>query len=424
MGGQLDLMRNLLQSMVDPEVCDSRGRTALAVATSSRQWDAVDVLLSEGCRVSGYSGNAAISELRAACVPGPHTSYEEIEQVTALLERALEREQRAPCLTLAEYFVRQARGEVVQGIEPRRFKREGSGLLLRSGSLRVSASVVILDSRSVENDVCFVPMEQEEYDTIVGTGVIDVKGRKVCNEQQLIKQSVSLALAVAVPCGQLRTTGADQLAVVPARVSGPMAAMLPLVARAPPPGGLAVESMTCCCGERIGRVEILVDGVRVGETDSSGGVELLIPPREFEVHADFSGRRLQTERIVGDPEARMSVNVSIAVYVYVVVIDEEQQLEFVSVCGHRRDLPDDSKPFKGTVTWDQGSQRLTGVQPAVLGELDCLERLRSMQFSPDLAPGRCWEAVEWEDTSSEDVKACQFQRILNAPVRVGKIFNG
>lgn len=422
--GFTELMTNLLQAMVNAEACDSRGRTALAVAASVRQWGAMDVLLSEGCRVEGYSGASTISVLQAACQPGAYTTYEELDQTSALLERALKREQRAPALTLAEYFARQARGEVVLGMEPRRFKPEGTELKLRNGSLRVSSFAVLLDCTALDNDVCFIAIGEEAYATVADSRIIDIKGRTIYSEQQLIKQSIPLAIAVAVPCGQLLSDGADQLSVVPAKHFGALAGMLPLVARAPPPGGLNVESMTSCCGEFIGRIEVVVDGVSIGETQDSGIVDILLPPKEFEVHAELSGRRLLTECITGSPEACLIVKVNVSVFVYVVMIDQEEQLEFVSVCGHRRDIPEDARPFIGTVVWDQGSQRLNGVQPAVLGNEDCLARCRTMQFVPDLPPGRLFEAVEWEDTSSEDSKACQFQRLLTAPVRVGKIYNG
>eukprot|EP00913_Durusdinium_trenchii_P006583 g6186.t1 len=61
-------------------------------------------------------------------------------------------------------------------------------------------------------------------------------------------------------------------------------------------------------------------------------------------------------------------------------------------------------------------------RPVELGADECLQLLSSMRFEPDLGPGRAWSPVEWEDTSTEDCKACQFQRLIT-PVRVGNIVN-
>eukprot|EP00435_Cladocopium_sp_Y103_P036734 s683_g9.t1 len=96
----------------------------------------------------------------------------------------------------------------------------------------------------------------------------------------------------------------------------------------------------------------------------------------------------------------------------------------VFVCGHRRDIPDDGQPFKGILRWSGGEVRLDAWRPVELGQEDCLQLLTSMRFEPDLPRGRAWSPVEWEDTSTEDCKACQFQRLLINPVRVGNIING
>lgn len=40
---------------------------------------------------------------------------------------------------------------------------------------------------------------------------------------------------------------------------------------------------------------------------------------------------------------------------------EDSKLEpelMVFVCGHRRDIPDDGQPYKGTVRWSAGEARL------------------------------------------------------------------
>jgi len=189
--------------------------------------------------------------------------------------------------------------------------------------------------------------------------------------------------------------------------------------------------VTSCCRESVGRVGLIVDGVRVGETHESAPgsststeLELMVPPRELEIVAELSGRKLHTERIVGGPEAELCVDVSIAIFLYVTVVDEESNVEFVFVCGHRRDMPEDAKPFVGTLAWDSGSHQLSSHQPTELGDSDCLARMQSLRLVPDLPEGRCFEKVEWEDTSTEGQKACQFQRCLVNPVRVGKIFNG
>lgn len=421
--GRTDLTTTLLQALVSVEARDSKGFTALAVAATSKQWGAMDVLLREGCRVEGKSGALAKAAMQRASRPGPHGSAEEAQQAANLLERALERQQRPPASTLAEYFQRQLAGEVVHGLEPRKFELKDGALQLRDDNLRVFIRAMTLESNAPRHEIRFVATDSRGFATALDVGIMDLCGRPLLREQELISSNTALAIPVAVPCERLGPEAPDRPQVLGAMRKGPA---IPLLARAPPPGGLLVESRTSCCAEPIGRVELVVDGIRIGETREQavcGEVEILLPAKEFEVVAELSGRRLLMERKVGGPDAKFSVDVSIAVYIYVLLIDEEERLEFVFVCGHRRDLPEDAKPFVGKVTWDTGSERLSKHQPVVLGEQDCLERLRTMVLAPDLPSGRCFEAVEWEDTSTDDVKACQFQRCLNNPVRIGKIFN-
>lgn len=259
--------------------------------------------------------------------------------------------------------------------------------------------------------------------------IMDLAGKALLQELQLVRENVALALPVAVPFDRL-AEGPNGTKVVQTLGRRPLAAALPLLAKAQPLGGLRVESVTKCCRESIGRVELIVDGVRVGETlepapgsSVSDEVELLLPAREMEVVAELSGRRILAERLVGSPDATMCVEVDISVFVYVTVVDPDEGLEFLFVCGHRRDVPEEAKPFVGTLTWDGGSQTLASFEPAVLGDADCLARLSSLRFAPDMPRGRQFEAVEWEDTSTPECKACQFQRCLGNPVRVGKMFN-
>lgn len=176
----------------------------------------------------------------------------------------------------------------------------------------------------------------------------------------------------------------------------------------------------------ISRVEVRVNGIKIGQT--SGGdeevarLEALVPPNELEVAAELSGRRLTKETLQAVPVAEMRVEVPLAVFVYVTLVDEESRLEFIFVCGHRHDMPDDAKPFFGLVQWDSGRHHLQSLEPVVLGHKDCLTRLQSLRVVPDFVPGRQFEMVEWEDTSTAEFKACQFQRLLINPVRIGKMW--
>lgn len=429
--GRTELMSRLLQAMVNVESCDSRGLAAVAVAASSRHWEALDVLLKEGCRVDGSSGALAMTAVQRATKPGPEFSLEEAELAGAMLERLYERNQRAPATTLEEYFRRQAKGEIIHGTQPRRYELQDAELHLRNGTLRVATRTLLLDSSAKEFDVCFVSLDPPAYSNVLASGIIDLARKPLYSEKQLIRDNLPLAAPVAVPCGRLASDGPEGALSMKADGRGPLASALPLIAKAAPLGGLRVESVTSCCRESIGRVEIIVDGVRVGETHEpaplssvSEELKLLVPARELEVVAEASGRRLKSERIVGGPDAEMCVEVGIGIFIYVQLVDEEQNLEFVFVCGHRRDVPEESKPFLGMVNWDNGSEQLASHRAVVLGEDDCLARCQSLKLVPTLPAGRCFEAVEWEDTSTPEQKACQFQRCIVNPVRVGKIFNG
>lgn len=50
-------------------------------------------------------------------------------------------------------------------------------------------------------------------------------------------------------------------------------------------GSLRLESATSCCHVACSRVELLADGIRLGETKEDQGLaelEVLLPPRELE----------------------------------------------------------------------------------------------------------------------------------------------
>merc|ERR1712048_344331 len=245
----------------------------------------------------------------------------------------------------------------------------------------------------------------------------------------------SQAVAVAVPPGRLVARDQDGAARVRPAAAGPLAASLPIIARAPPTVELRVCSETACCSIAIGRVEVRVDGMRLGQTplmpDSSERCEvcLEIPKRPLDVTLELSGRKVAQHHLSGELPETLTAEVPVAVYVYVTLVDAEQGLEFVSVCGHKLDFPDDppARPFIGEVRWDGGSTRVKSLQQAVvLGGASCLKQLQSLRLSPDLPADRCYEAVEWQDTGDLGdgvyVHECQYKRLLNNPVRVGKIF--
>eukprot|EP00928_Gymnodinium_smaydae_P013590 TRINITY_DN14951_c1_g1_i1.p1 TRINITY_DN14951_c1_g1~~TRINITY_DN14951_c1_g1_i1.p1 ORF type:complete len:1435 (-),score=351.90 TRINITY_DN14951_c1_g1_i1:56-4066(-) len=201
---------------------------------------------------------------------------------------------------------------------------------------------------------------------------------------------------------------------------------------APSSGSLRVETESACCSAPVGRVDVLVDGVRLGSTpehmlsDNAKApfLDLRLRGGEESLSAELSGREFHRCALEdGASLCVLKVAVPIAVFVYIQLIDEESDLEFVFVCAHLGDMPDEeARPYAGEVAWAGGSTRLDSLEPIVLGSGGCLKALASLSFKPDLTEGRVFEAVEWEDTSSEESRACQFQRCLVAPVRVGKIF--
>lgn len=428
--GELALMTKLLRAMVDIEAQDARGFTALAAAAAARHWDAVDLLLKEGCRASGPSGLRAATELRRAARPvaGQQIPPEQVAVVTDLLERVMERKERAPAATLAEYFLRQARGEIVHGIEPRSYELADGKLRSRTLPLRITTRALVLDGVAPDHEIRFVALDAAAAASVASVGILDLARRPLYSEQLLLRKPLPEVAPVSIPRARLSAPGKDGTEAIRAATTGPLAASLPALARAPPAGGLRVESVTCCCRESMGRVEIRVDGVRVGETlqpapgsSISEELNLQLPAREMEIVAALCGRRLKSERLVGSPEAELCIEVNISIFVYVQMVDEEEQLEFLFTCGHRKDVPEDAYPFVGTVSWDGGSQRLKSFETVVLGDADCLAHLQSMRLQPELAEGRRYESVEWEDTGTEGQRVCQFQRVLVNPVRIGKI---
>merc|ERR1711971_28218 len=109
---------------------------------------------------------------------------------------------------------------------------------------------------------------------------------------------------------------------------------------------------------------------------------------------------------------------------YVQKLDED--LQFVFVCGHLNDIPDedgDTEAFVGEAKWDGGHAWLKGNldDPLELGSGDCLKIFQSLVLTPELRPGRYYEGVQWEDTAINDRKECQYRRCLVTPVRVGAI---
>merc|ERR1712232_559966 len=144
-----------------------------------------------------------------------------------------------------------------------------------------------------------------------------------------------------------------------------------------------------------------------------------------EVKALLSGRVLQQEQIEGGEHfIELNVDVPMAVFVYVQKLDED--LQYVFVCGHLDDVPDedgDAEPFVGKATWDGGHARLNGnlEDPLELGSGDCLKIFRSLVLTPELQQGRYYEGVQWEDAAIDGRKECQYRRRLVTPVRVGAI---
>merc|ERR1712232_853403 len=150
------------------------------------------------------------------------------------------------------------------------------------------------------------------------------------------------------------------------------------------------------------------------------GLDEDMEPLEIEVIGEVSLRTELNGRLLcqgcinaATVPQTLSLEVPPTVYIYVQLVDEDTNLEFVFVCGHLRDMPeDDTRPFVGSVNWSGGSASLWKLEPLELGATGCLEALQSLVLKPHLSKGRRYEAVQWEDTSDEDCHICQFQRCL------------
>jgi hypothetical protein len=143
------------------------------------------------------------------------------------------------------------------------------------------------------------------------------------------------------------------------------------------------------------------------------------------VRVELSGRVLFQERVNATAmPASLPIQVTVGVFIYVQRVDEHPKLEFIFVCGHLRDMPDDgtARPYVGGAKWAGGSVSMWKLEALQLGSHDCLKLLQSLVLTPRLTRGSRYEAVPWEDTSDEDHHACQFLRCLTTPVRIGKIY--
>lgn len=486
--GQCELLRDLLDALALPDVCDRKGLTPIAVAACARQWEACEILLDAGCRADSRSGTIALSALQKGSRPAG-SSEKEVEhaaKAASLLDKLYERQQRPPAASLTEFFQRQVKGELMHGIEPRRFRLAQGVLAPASGvGPQVWARAVVVgsglggeatDSEAAKelSSIVFATLDSRAFEAAQTAEALEVGRLKLLTEDQLLAREGSLqVIAVSVPSKQLvpdapsvsseldlgiagepiltshhvtvtewrrrmsrqvrgrkvnPCVGASavsraQVVRPEGAVGGRFAAALPVVARAPPIGTLRVESVTTCCSVGVARIEVLVDGIRLGETAGQDipELEVLVPPRELEVSLEISGRNFMKERLSCSPPAELRAEVSVAVFVYNVLIDEDTREEFVFVCGHRREMPDEARPFVGDAHWNGGQARLSAMQPLVLGNSDCLELLRSLKLQPDLKPGFRFTPVEWVDTSADGCKACQFERVLINPVRVGAI---
>jgi len=425
----VELVRRILDCQANADVRDSRGLSALAVATAAKRWQAADELLKAGCRADGRSGALALAAVQRAGQFGSGSSTEEIEQAHALEAAILERQQRPPASTLAEYFEREVRGEVVLGIEPRRFELRGEKLHRRTGGLCIWARALVIEPWAEQHDVVFLQLGSEEGG-VPQPEVADLAGKELLNEDVLLKEVSALALPVALPASRLSPGRRHGTRVVRSGRGSGLVRSVPALAQMPKRGSLRVSGSAACCGESMGRIEVLVNGVRVGETpqlaptsDETSELSLPMPLQEIEVGLELSGLQLRRERLTcsEDLETDFCADVPVVIFIYVQPIEGDEPLDFIFLCGHRRDVPfeDGAKPFVGEVVWDGGSSRLTAVSPLVLGTSNCLARMQSLQLRPDLPPGRRYEAVEWEDTGD-----CQFRRVVNNPVRVGKICVG
>eukprot|EP00928_Gymnodinium_smaydae_P075264 TRINITY_DN58280_c0_g1_i1.p1 TRINITY_DN58280_c0_g1~~TRINITY_DN58280_c0_g1_i1.p1 ORF type:complete len:807 (-),score=185.44 TRINITY_DN58280_c0_g1_i1:80-2500(-) len=419
LSGRTQLLKSLLDAEVSLESCDSDNLNALAFAANVGQLDAVDLILDPkyGCRSEGRNGSVVVAALRR--VINRNRDAEEVAQATMLLEKLSAQREQAPTASLADFFLRQARGELVGGREPRRYENKDGALELRRGGCRVWDRVLILDDRDSGHEVLFVELSVAAYAGVTDGGALDLVGKRLVPEALL---SAADAVAVAVPSGRL-LVDREGVAKVKPGSAGPVAASLPQIARAQPTGEVRMTSCAACCCIGVGRVELRVDGVRLGETkslvDLPDTFEMVIsmPRREFKASIELSGRRIseQTISVSSDPVC-IEIEVPLAIIVYVQVVDPEEGLEFIFVCCHKQDLPDDppARTFLGEVRWEGGSKQVSTFEPIVLGGSSCLDQLKSLQLAPKLASGRAYEAVDWEDTGE-----CQFKRCLANPVRIG-----
>jgi len=505
LAGHEEVLTQLLEAMVDPNVQDLHGRTALAAAAKAGRWEACKKLLNSGCRADGRNGEAALKAARLAsrAAEKQGASEREVEdarRAADMLGEIYKRQERPPAASLTDFFARQVQGEVMAGIEPRLFRLEQGELKTSKAGPQIWARGMIVGSGlggeggteaepKEPRTVVFAVLDPSSYEAARTAAALEVgRGRKLLPEELLLKAGEVQAMAISVPVHRLaaekgsgtmatfnleglqeesschyatvtewgrrmrRQVGSRARRKMPQSsgatpslgsraqvirsdgVAGSrFAAHLPVLARAPPTGSLRVESFTCCCGEPVGRVDLVVDGICLGATAIPPGeevaeLEVHVPPKELEVIAEMSGRQLLTQRMTCGESEELRVDVSVGVYVYCIPIEDEELAAeiwemMVFVAGHRADIPEEGKPFIGSITWDSGQARLDSLRPVHLGGGNCLEHLRSLQLLPDLRAGRTWQPVEWEDTSTEEFKACQFQRVLNNPVRVGNIVN-
>jgi len=515
LAGRAELLQELLEAMASPEVRNRQGLTALAMAARANRWEVCEKLLANGCSADGRSGTMALVAAerasRAAQRKGAtEQDVDDARRASELMEVMNRRKARPPAASLSDFFARQAKGEVMHGVEPRNFKLEQGELRPVNGAgPSIWARAVIVGSSlggdgdaadKESNAVLFAVLSASAYETAQTAEALEVGRMRLLPEEQLLRQGApTQAVAVSVPTRQLvpaDASGQDisveleggntgvaappfhyetvtelgrrmrrqvggrkqpvaskatpsfgrraQIIRPEGSCSSRFAASLPVLARAPPTGSLHVESWTSCCSKAIGRILLLVDGIGLGETsvpltdDEPAELEVLVPAKELEICTEISGRPLTIHKMKCVPQEDIRVEVPIGIYVYTVALDDDDDEDckikqepvlMVFVAGHRRDIPEEGKPFIGTVRWNTGQARLDSWRQVVLGCDDCLELLRSCQFFPDLKPGRRFNLVEWEDTSipaeegQEAIKECQFKRILINPVRVGEINN-
>eukprot|EP00929_Paragymnodinium_shiwhaense_P038884 TRINITY_DN20486_c0_g1_i1.p1 TRINITY_DN20486_c0_g1~~TRINITY_DN20486_c0_g1_i1.p1 ORF type:complete len:965 (+),score=215.81 TRINITY_DN20486_c0_g1_i1:53-2947(+) len=438
LAGRTNLVQYLIKESVNVDATDNSGLTALAVAATEKQWSSVDSLLEAGCRADDRSGIVVRAALERASRLPPGKREEQLTtaetevraHASALLEKLASQRERAPTASLTDYFGRQTQGEIVQGREPRQFELMDGSLRPKKGDGTgpiVYSRVVLVDAAAERLDVFFVELMPDAYKDVTESLALNIAGKRLLRERELRAME---AVAVAVPPNKLMPGPSGSMQIRPAG-AGAFAASLPIVARAPPTGELRVTSKIACCQIAVGRLDVRVDSRRVGETPNLVDadcceVEIPVPLRPIDVTLEFSGRRVLHEKVEPEEDvpALLDAEIPLAIYVYTTLVDADQGLEFVSVCGHKRDLPDDppAKPFIGRVKWESGEAHMTRLEPLVLGGAECHSQLGSLKLFPDLPPGREFEScVDFEEHHSE-TSLCQFKRLLDNPVRVGKIF--